>query len=106
MINVQVLGRISNDIEVKTIKTKENNQFIATTFDIATNRKYNRDEVDFITCKAYGNLGEIIDKYSKKGDRILIRGVLQIDKYQNKENQTRIKPIIQIEEIEFIEKKA
>ena len=106
MINVQVLGRISTDIEVKTIKTRDNNQFIATTFDIASDRKYNRDEVDFITCKAYGKLGEIIDKYSKKGDRILIRGILQIDKYKNKENQTITKPIIQVEEIEFIEKRS
>ena len=40
MINVQVLGRFSTDIEVKTIKTKENNQFSVTTFDIATNRKH------------------------------------------------------------------
>lgn len=106
MINVQVLGRISTDIEVKTIKTRDNNQFSVTTFDIATNRKHNRDEVDFITCKAYYKLGELIDQYSKKGHRILIKGVLQIDKYQNKENQTRIKPIIQVEEIEFIEKRS
>lgn len=106
MINVQVLGRLSTDIEVITIKNEGHNQFIVANFDIATNRKYKRDEVDFITCKAYGKLGEIIDKYSKKGDRILIRGILQIDKYKNKENQTITKPIIQIEEIEFIEKKS
>lgn len=81
MNKIELLGRISNDLEIK-----EYNETKVLKFNIAVNRmkKKNQDkpEVDFINCTSFGNQAEVIQKYFNKGDFICVTGRLQIENYE------------------------
>ena len=72
------VGRITRDIEVK--KTGNGKSYCG--FSIAVER--NKDEADFIPCKAWDSTAENIAKYFHKGDRIGIAGVLSTRTYEDK----------------------
>ena len=77
MNSVNLIGRITRDIEVK--KTSNGKSFCG--FSIAVER--NKDEADFIPCKAWDSTAENIAKYFHKGDRIGIAGVLSTRTYED-----------------------
>ncbi len=70
MNSVNIIGRITKDIEVK----KTNSGKSVCSFSVAVQR--DKDNVDFIPCKAWDNTAENIAKYFHKGDRIGITGAL------------------------------
>lgn len=77
MNKIIILGRICNDLEVKTVKKgKQSNKVL--NFTVAVPRKMNREETDFIQCSAWNALAEHIEKYFKKGQRICIGGELRV----------------------------
>ena len=85
----------------------ENSTAIAS-FSVAVNRKFKRDnepEADFFNCTAFGKQAEFIEKYLKKGTKILLSGRLQNDNYTNKEGQKVYGVKVMVEEIEFAESK-
>lgn len=74
---------------------KSNNGTTYCNFTVAANRRFKRDETDFINCTAFGKQGEFIGKYFSKGSEILCNGELHIDKYQKDgENRTSAKLIV------------
>lgn len=86
----------------------ENSTAIAS-FSVAVNRKFKRDnepEADFFNCTAFGKQAEFIEKYLKKGTKILLSGRLQNDNYTNKEGQKVYGVKVMVEEIEFAESKG
>ena len=72
-------------------------------FCVAVNRK---EEVDFFDCIAWGALAENVNKYCKKGDKVLVVGTLQIRKYETKSGEKRSAIEITAREVEFIGYKA
>ena len=70
MNSVNLIGRITKDIEVK----KTNSGKSVCSFTVAVQR--DKDNADFIPCTAWNNTAENIAKYFHKGDRIGISGVL------------------------------
>ena len=59
-----------------------------------------------LTCTAFGKQGEFVEKYLKKGTKIVVTGRVQNDNYTNKEGQKVYSVQIMVEEIEFAESKA
>ena len=52
-------------------------------FSVATNRKFKRDgepDADFFNCTAFGKQAEFVEKYLKKGTKILLSGRVQNDR--------------------------
>lgn len=99
-----LLGRITKDIELKsTTSGKEVCQFT-----IAINRTYTNQngeyESDFINCVAYGKTAEVISKYTKKGDRLVVEGRIQTRNYEKNGNKIYVTEII-VETINFVETK-
>lgn len=82
MNRIELLGRLTNDVEIKKGKESEYARF-----SLAVQRKTSKEKVDFIDCVAFGKLAEVIQKYCKKGQRIIVCGSLQIDSYENKEGK-------------------
>lgn len=85
MNNVTLIGRLTKDAQVTTIKTKDS-ALQKATFTLAVDR--NADEADFIRCQAYGKIADIIDRYTEKGQRIGVTGHLKTDSYEHKDGYT------------------
>jgi len=108
MNKVILMGRLTRDPEVR-YSQNDSNMAIAR-FSLAVDRRYKKqgDEVtaDFFNCTAFGKQGEFIEKYLKKGTKMVVIGRIQNDNYTNKEGQKVYSVQIMVEEMEFAESKA
>src|SRR6056300_858702 len=77
MNNVDLLGRTTKEIEVKTVG--QDLSFASFTIAVARDKK---GESDFIRCKAFGRTAETLSKYVSKGDLIAVNGRIQTGSYE------------------------
>jgi single-strand DNA-binding protein len=103
MNRVELIGRLTADPSVKTMQN-ENNTCIAT-FTLAVNRRFKKDEADFIRCIAFGKTGELVEKYMKKGLLIGVCGRIQTGSYTNRDGQKIYTTDVIVEEITFCQSK-
>lgn len=86
---VTLLGRITNDLELKTTPAGVS----VLTFGIAVDRRYQEQgkekKTDFFNCVAWRNEAEFISKFWAKGRAILVEGELQNRKYTDKSGTER-----------------
>lgn len=85
MNNVALIGRLTKEAAITTIKTKDGN-LLKAVFTLAVDR--NADEADFIRCQAYGKTAEIVERYTAKGTRIGVTGHIKTDSYEHKDGYT------------------
>ena len=78
-------GRISSDIDLRYTK----NQIAVARFSIAVNRQYqNQDKkADFLNMTAFSKTAENIERFFRKGSRIVVRCHAQQEEYTNKDGQ-------------------
>lgn len=98
-------GRLTRDPEVRY--GGANNTAIAR-FSLAVDRKYKKDNqptADFFNCVAFGKTGEFVDKYFKKGTKIVVEGEMQNDNYKDKDGLMHYGTSVVIGSIEFAESK-
>lgn len=105
MNRINIIGRITKDIELKQTK----NEINYTRFSIAVKRDL-KDEsgeygTDFFNVVAWRKTAEFISKYFKKGSRIAISGKLQQNIYTDKDGVERTSVEIVAEDVDFIDKK-
>lgn len=101
------IGRLTKDSEVRY--TSGDNATAVARFTIAVDRKFKRDgeqTADFISCVAFGKTAEFIDKWFKKGDKIVVVGRLTTGSYTNKDGQKVYTTDVTVEEVEFAESKG
>lgn len=106
MNKVILMGRLTRDPEVRY--GGANNTAIAR-FSIAVDRRFKRDgqpTADFFNCTAFGRTGEFVEKYLRKGTKVVLDGEIQNDNYQNKDGQMVYGMQIIANNIEFAESKA
>jgi len=106
MNKVILMGRLTRDPEVR-YSSGENSNAIAR-FSLAVDRRFKRNgdaDADFFNCTAFGKQGEFVEKYLKKGTKILLSGRIQNDNYTNRDGQKVTSVQIIAEEIEFAESK-
>lgn len=107
MNKIILMGRLTRDPEIR-YSQGENSLQIAR-YSIAVDRRFKRngeDEADFFNCTAFGKQAEFVERYLKKGTKVLVSGRLQNDNYTNKEGQKVFSVQIITEEIEFAESKG
>lgn len=76
---------------------------------LAINRRFanaqgNR-EADFLTCVAWRNTAEYVEKYVHKGKKLAVSGSVQTRSYDTQDGQKRFVTEIQVDEIEIVSKK-
>ena len=107
MNKVILMGRLTRDPEVRY--SNGDNATAIARFSIAVDRRFKRgndgQDADFFNCTAFGKQGEFVEKYLKKGTKILLSGRIQNDNYTNREGQKVYSVQIIAEEIEFAESK-
>lgn len=106
MNKIILLGRLTKDPDVRM--SQGANPTTMASFSLAVNRKYKRDgepDADFFNCTAFGKQGEFVEKYLKKGSKILLTGRVQNDTYE-KDGVKHYTTRIMVDEMEFAESKA
>lgn len=68
-------------------------------------KKQGEQSADFISCVAFGKVGEVAEKYYKKGTKIAVTGRIQTGSYKNKDGVTVYTEDVIVEEQEFAESK-
>ena len=100
--------RLVRDPEVRYSQTANGNMAVAR-YTLAVERRIKKDgeqTADFISCVAFGKLGEFAEKYLHQGMKIAITGRIQTGSYTNKDGQKVYTTDIVVEEQEFCESKS
>ena len=99
MNKVILMGRLTRDVEMFGQKSK------VARFCLAIDRNYGEDETDFFNCVSFGKQAEFVEKFLKKGIKVLVTGRLQNNSYEDKQGNKVTATQIITEEIEFAESK-
>lgn len=98
MNRIQLMGRLGNDPE-----TRQVNETSVTSFSLATTQKYkDKETTQWHRVTAWGKQGEVIAKYVKKGQRLLLEGRVEYQEYE-KDGVKRQSTNIVLESFHFIE---
>lgn len=103
---VVMIGRLTRDPEIRYAQGANGTTIGA--FSIAVDRKFKREgepDADFFNCTAFGKTAEFLEKYVKKGTKLVIQGRLQNDTYKNKEGKNVTATKILVDTLEFAESK-
>lgn len=107
MNKVVLMGRLARDPDVRYTQGAES--LAVARYTLAVDRRMKRDAssqeqtADFISCVAFGKAGEFVEKYLKKGTKILISGRIQTGSYTNKDGNRVFTTEVVVEEHEFAE---
>lgn len=101
MNKVIVSGRLTADPTVRYANDKA-----VANFNVAVDRRGKDAGADFPSCVAFGKTAEFIEKYCKKGTKLILEGRIQTGKYQNKDGQTVYTTDIVVDQVEFAESKS
>ena len=103
MLNKAVLmGRLVSDPELKmTPNGKE-----VMSFSIAVNRRFNKDETDFINCVAFSERAKFIHNYFSKGQLINIVGAVQTRTWNDNTGAKRYATEVVVDEAMFVDSRT
>lgn len=107
MNKVILMGNLTRDPEIRYSQGEKPVAIVR--FSVAVNRRFSKDgetETDFFNCTAFGKQAEFVEKYFKKGSRMLLIGRVQNDNYTNNNGEKVYSVQIIAEEIEFAERKS
>lgn len=101
---VTMMGRIVQDIELKTTSTGR--PVVRNTLAVDNFSKDKENATDFIPVVFYDRKAEVIaNSFTKKGHRLLVSGRLHTRKYEAKDGSKRTAFEVIINDIEFVERK-
>ena len=92
------IGRLTKDPE---IKVTQNGTKVAK-FTIAINRKFKKEETDFLNVLTFNKTAEFIEKYFTKGQEILIEGSVQTRSWENQDGKKSYATEIIANEVGFV----
>ena len=106
MNKIILMGRLTREPDIRY--TQSSQPLTVARFTLAVDRRYKKDgeqEADFISCIAFGKLGDFVEKYLHKGIKICLDGRLQTGSFTNKDGEKKYTADVIAENIEFAEKK-
>ncbi len=102
MLNkVILMGRLTADPELK--HTPSN--VAVCTFSLAVNRRFNRNETDFIDIVTWRQQAEFVSKYFAKGQQMALVGALQTRTWEDKNGNKRKSVEVVADEVYFADSK-
>lgn len=105
MNKVILLGRLTRDPEIRYSAGAE--QKAIAKFTLAVDRRFKKEgeqSADFISCTAFGKSAEFVEKYFRKGSKILVEGHWQTGSYEKNGTKFYTNDCI-IESLDFAEGK-
>lgn len=107
MNKVILIGRLTRDPEVRY--SQGETPLAIARYTLAVDRKFRREEeqsADFISCVAFGKMGEHVEKYYYQGLKVAVTGHIQTGSYINKDGVKVYTTEVVVEEQEFVESKG
>jgi single-strand DNA-binding protein len=95
MIELKCIGRLTKEPEARL--TKEEKKVV--NISVASN---NRDETTYIDFTLFGSTAEAVEKYSHKGDLILVEAIIKNNNYTDKEGKKHYEYAFIGNKIEFL----
>ena len=103
-----LMGRLTRDPEIRYSQGQD--PMCIARFTLAVDRQQRKQDgqqsADFISCVAFGKIGEFIEKYVHKGTKLAITGHIQTGSYTNRDNQKVYTTDVVLESAEFAESKS
>ena len=107
MNKVILMGRLTRDPEIRYPRDPE--AAAVGRFSLAVDRRFKKDggpDADFFNCVCFGRQAEFVEKYLKKGIKMLITGRIENNNYTDRDGNKVYAMQIMVEEMEFAERKA
>ena len=101
MNKVILVARLTADPTVRYANDKA-----VANFNVAVDRRSKDEGADFPSCVAFGKTAEFIEKYVKKGTKLVIEGRLQTGSYTDKEGRKVYTTNVVADNVEFAESKG
>jgi single-strand DNA-binding protein len=100
---VMLMGRLTRDPQQRFLPSGQ----AVVELGIAINRVFTtngekREETTFVDLEAWGQQGDVIHRYLKKGSPIFVEGRLKLDTWQTKEGEKRSRMRVVVERFQFI----
>ena len=114
MNSVNLIGRLTKDVDLRTTKSGTS----VAVFILAVDKglsKQKREEAeqagrptaDFISCQAWGMTADLLTQYCGKGSKIALEGRIQTGSYQDKETgKTVYTTDVVANRVEFLDSKS
>lgn len=97
MNRVILMGRLTTEPTMKTLPS----QHTVSNFTIATDRKYQKETTDFISCIAWNKTAEFICRYFGKGQMIAVEGELQTRTWEDGNGKKRYATEVVVSDVYF-----
>lgn len=103
---VQLIGYLGRDPESRAIPSGQK----VTRFSLGVTRRWksggdSKEATDWFNVEAWGRLGEVCQKYLKKGSLIYLEGPLRTDKYEDKSGETKYFTHVVAHTLQFLDRK-
>lgn len=98
---VVLIGRMTAEPELKYTTQGT----AVASFTLAANRKFNKDETDFINIVVWRQQAEFTANYGDKGRLVLVEGRLQTRTYENQEGKKVKVTEVVADEVRFLDSK-
>ena len=104
---VIIIGRLTRDPEMRYTPSGT----AVASFSLANGKTFTqtgekKEQVSYFDCIAWSKLGEVINEYCKKGQKIAVEGRLQQSRWDDQDGKKRSKVEIVIENFQFLEGKS
>lgn len=96
-----IIGNLTRDPE-----TRVAGEHKVCTFTVAVQRRFKRDEADFISVVTWRKLAENCEKYLCKGLKVAVAGEIRTRSYDAQDGTKRYVTEIQADEVQFLERKS
>ena len=100
---LNIMGRLTADPEI----TSTQSGTTIARYTVAVDRKFAKDgqqKTDFFSCTSFGKQAEFVEKFLKKGVKVVVSGEMRLDTVQ-KDGKNVTYPKVAVNEIEFAESK-
>lgn len=107
MNKVILMGRCTKDPDIRYSQGEKSTAIAR--FTLAVDRKFKQDgqpTADFINCLAFGKRAEFMEKYCRKGTKLVVEGSWQTGNYTNKDGNKVYTNDCLVESCEFAESKS
>ena len=102
-----LMGRLTKDPDIRYSQGEKST--VIARFTLAVDRKFKQDgqpTADFINCLAFGKRAEFMEKYCRKGTKLVVEGSWQTGNYTNKDGNKVYTNDCLVESCEFAESKS
>lgn len=109
MQNISLVGRLTKEMELKTIPNPTGNTMIGKGTIAVKRKRYNKEkqtrDTTFIHFQVWGKRAETLQQYTTKGSQVELVGELINNNYTDKQNIKRYELLFDVSDFELLEKK-